>query len=87
MLLFDKKRKNVLNGKKITELDKRDLHKVYYDYQQDYVAYAKKKEDYTKRIDKIIEDNAMIVDQHSKLGDKELSLKNEAYKILKSLPS
>lgn len=43
MLLFDKKRKNVLNGKKITELDKRDLHKVYYDYQQDYVAYAKKK--------------------------------------------
>lgn len=65
-----------MNGKKITELDRRDLSKVYYDCQQDYVALAKKKEDYTKRIDKIIEDNANIVDQHSKLADKELSLKN-----------
>ncbi len=68
MLLFDKKRKNVLTGKKITELDKRDLHKVYYDYQQDYVAYAKKKEEYTKRIDKIIEDNAAMVNQQTNLA-------------------
>lgn len=67
-MLFDKKRKNVLTGKKITELDKRDLHKVYYDYQQDYVAYAKKKEEYTKRIDKIIEDNAAMVNQQTNLA-------------------
>lgn len=53
LMLFDKKRKNVLNGKKISEIDKRDAHKIYFDYQQEYVALAKKKEDYTKRVDKI----------------------------------
>jgi hypothetical protein len=43
VLLFEKKRKNVFATKKIVELDKKDIHKVYFDLQQNYVAFMKKK--------------------------------------------
>lgn len=45
------------------------MHKVYFDMQQDYVTLKKKKDEYSKRIAKIAEDNANLIDRQDELNN------------------
>jgi hypothetical protein len=69
VFLMERKKKNVLNDKKIGSYDKQDTYKVFLGLQQDYVALSKKKEDYIKKVDKITEDNAKVIEEQSKLEE------------------
>lgn len=43
MLLLERKKKNILNTKKIKDYDKDEVHKVFFEMQQEYIGLTKKK--------------------------------------------
>ena len=57
MSLLSNKRKNILTQKKLRNDESKNINqnKNFYDLQEEYIAYAKKKEKLSKRLDQIEE--------------------------------